>query len=52
MMIDPSKMTEQDLIVYKLDHATLKVNCFQSAAMELSEAFKYEVKGAKHSTLF
>lgn len=41
-----------DIQIKKLNHATIKVNCSMDIALELSEAFTFEVAGARYSPAF
>lgn len=45
-------MTEPQIKITKLNHSQLKVICEMDIALEISESFKFEVKGAKFSPAF
>lgn len=45
-------VAENELVVFKLNEAELKIRCFQGIAMELNEAFSFQMDGYKFSPLF
>lgn len=49
--IDLLDYGENEVVVYKLNEATLKLLCYQSIAMEISAAFSFEMPGAKFTPL-
>ena len=45
-------MTEPQIKITKLNHSQLKVICEMDIALEISESFKFELKGAKYMASF
>jgi superfamily II DNA or RNA helicase len=41
-----------DIRIHKLNHATIRIECEMDIALEMSETFSFEVKGAKFSPAF
>lgn len=46
------EIAENEIVVFKQNHAFLKLRCYQSTAMEISEAFSFSMPGAKFTPLF